>query len=387
MRRPIPVLLLAQALGAGGSERQLSLIAQHLDPTEFEPHVGCMRLEGERYQELRAAGVPIVHFPLLTFGSLSTLSCARALGRYVARHRIQVVHSFDSPTNLFAPPVVRALTNAAIVTSQRAHRQLTTRPQRDLLRITDTMADAIVVNCDFLRRHLVEEEKAPAAKVVCCYNGIDLSRFSPGGPEKPRELQGASLVIGTVCALRPEKDLGTLLEAFATVCHLRDGMRLAIVGDGVVEGELRTRATSLGIGKQCLFLPGRAAVEEVLRGIDIFVLPSLTEGLSNSLMEAMACGCTAVASCVGGNPELLRHQETGLLFQPGNRAELAACLGRLVEDRELRARFGIAGRCWIREQHAHSSSVRAMASIYRTVIRRIAGSGHLNSGVPFDRSQ
>lgn len=368
MPEPTPVLLLAQSLGLGGSERQLSLIARHLDPSAFVPHVGCMRLEGVRIREIEAASVPIVHFPLRSFGSLSTLNCARALGRYVIRNGIRLVHSFDSPMNLFAPPVVRALTSAAVVTSSRAHRQLTARPQRDLLRITDSMADAIVVNCDFLRRHLVEDEKAPARKVHCCYNGLELDRFSPGRRHKPSEFRGASLVIGVVCALRPEKDLSTLLDAFAAVCRLRADTMLVIVGDGDLLGALRERTTSLSIAAQSLFLPGRAEVADILRGIDIFVLPSRSEALSNSLMEAMACGCAAVASRVGGNPELIRHRQTGLLFEPGNTAELAAILGSLIDDESARGRYAAAGLRWIEERYAHTRSVETMAAVYRAVL-------------------
>jgi len=370
MVEPIPVLLLSQSLGIGGSERQLSLIARHLDPSEFEAHVGCMRLEGVRIRELEAASVPIVHFPLQSFGSLSTLMRARDLGRYISKHRIRLVHSFDTPMNLFAPPVVRALSDAAIISSQRAHRQLTARPHRDVLRITDSMVDAIVVNCDFLRRHMVEDEKAPPARVHCCYNGLELARFSARHGEKSPEFRGASLVIGVVCALRPEKDLDTLLDAFAAVRHLREDMKLAIVGDGILLRELQSRAQSLHLASQCLFLPSRAEVTEVLGGIDVFVLPSVSEALSNSLMEAMACGCAAVASRVGGNPELIRHRETGLLFEPGNPAELAMVLRELVEDGSVRSRLAAAARRWIEERYSHSRSIEATAALYRSVLGR-----------------
>ncbi len=217
---PIPVLLMVQTLDLGGSERQLSLLARHLDRSRFEPHVGCMRLGGVRVEELRAAGVPITCFPVQSFRSPSLLSAARQLARYIRDERIELVHTFDSPMNLFAGPVARALTQAKVVTSQRAHRQLTAPSHRHLLRLTDSLADAIVVNCRYLKDHMIGEEKAPAGRVFCCYNGIELEQFSPGDRRKPVEFQGANLVIGVVCGLRPEKDLPTLVKAFAEVRDL-----------------------------------------------------------------------------------------------------------------------------------------------------------------------
>ena len=91
------------------------------------------------------------------------------------------------------------------------------------------------------------------------------------------------------------------------------------------KADLQTQARTLGIGDDCVFVPAKADVAEWLRSIDIFVLPSLSEGLSNSLMEAMACGCCAVASRTGGNIELVTDGRTGWLFEPGNAAELTSC--------------------------------------------------------------
>lgn len=357
------VLLMARLLAYGGSERQLALLAKALARHGFEPRAGCLRPGGVRQAELRTGGVPVVEFPIRSFAHPEAAVRACQLIQYLGRERIAIVHTFDTPANMFGIPVARAARVPAVLASQRAHRSLSGRLHRHLLRLTDQMADAVVVNCEYLRRHLIEDEKVPAGRIRLCYNGIDLERFSPESRRKPEEFGCASLVIGTVCALRPEKGIETLIEAFA---HLRaPGLRLVIVGEGSIRPALEERARALGLGESCLFLGGRGEVAGLLRGIDIFVLPSRSEALSNSLMEAMACGCCAVASRVGGNPELVRAGETGMLFTPGHAGELAEALRLLVENAALRRRMAEAGAEFVRTHFSAEAAAARMAEIYR----------------------
>jgi len=368
MPRPIPILLMVRELGLGGSERQMSLVARQLDRERFEPHVGCLRPAGVRGEELRAAGVPIVQFPVTSFKGPSALVGAGRLAQYVAEHEIKLAHSFDVPMNLFAGPTARACGTPVVLTSQRAHRGLTPGLTRKLLRVTDRIVDAVVVNCEHMRRHLIEDEAVSSNRIELCYNGIDLEVFDSEPRRRPAELADAELVIGVVCALRPEKGLPTLVEAFASVAPLAPGIKLGIVGDGPVKDELRSQAEQLGIGERCVFLAGRGDVSDCLRGIDIFVLPSLSEALSNSLMEAMACGCCAIASRVGGNPELVRDGESGLLFESGNAEGLAAALARVVEDGVLRQRLAGNGTRFIREGFSQQTSIERMEGIYSRLL-------------------
>ena len=119
-----------------------------------------------------------------------------------------------------------------------------------------------------------------------------------------------------------------------------------------------------------MFVPTTPEVPEWLSSIDIFVLPSLSEALSNSLMEAMACGCVAVASNVGGNPELVAPGERGLLFPRGDVEELAKHLNTLAADEALRKRYAEAGRRFIQEHFSLAISVRRMADIYVEMIEK-----------------
>jgi glycosyltransferase involved in cell wall biosynthesis len=365
MPRPWPVLLLSRELGLGGSERQLAEIARSLDWTRFEPHVGCFHPEGIRGDQLRRAGVPVVRFGVTSFRSVSALAGALELGRYLEHRRIELVHSFDAPMNLFAAPVARLFRAPVVVTSQRAHRGLTPGLTRHLLRLTDQIADAIVVNCEAIRSHMVEDEKAPKRRIRLCYNGIDTGQFHP----QLREARpGGEVVIGVVCALRPEKGLPMLLEAFRRVRETHDRVKLLIAGDGPLKPRLEAMSGELGIREACVFEPATDRVADRLRLIDIFVLPSISEALSNSLMEAMACGCAAVASRVGGNLELVRHGETGLLFDCADGRQLAACLRELLDHPELRLRMAEAGSRYIRRDFSLRAAVERMSEIYEELI-------------------
>jgi len=363
-RSRVPVLLVAQELGQGGSERQLTELAKALDRERFVPHVGCLRPTGFRIEELRRCGVPVEVFPLRSFASLDVPRAGAALGRYVKRHGIGIVHSFDTPGNVLAAPAARMSGVPVVLSSQRAFRELNTALFRHLLRVTDQIADAVIVNCRALERHLVEDEKISPRRIRLCYNGIDSEIFHPGAGARPGPLVQAGIVVGVVCALRPEKDLPTLIDAFARVLPRYPGARLAIVGSGSERQPLEARARELGVAEATWLEPSTPEVVPWFSAIDVFVLPSRSEALSNSLMEAMACGCCAVASAVGGNCELVEHGETGLLFQPGSAGELAGHLEMLMRDESIRRRLAAAGRERMVREFSLAASARRMAEIY-----------------------
>jgi glycosyltransferase involved in cell wall biosynthesis len=133
---------------------------------------------------------------------------------------------------------------------------------------------------------------------------------------------------------------------------------------------LEARARTLALGGDCRFQSAAQNVAEWLRAMDIFVLPSLFEALSNSLMEAMACGCCAVASDTGGNPELVRDGDTGLLFPTGDSAALAARLDRLLAHRDERRRLAERGARLMRESFTREIAARRMGEIYRRYLER-----------------
>ena len=363
----IPVLLMARELHLGGSERQMTEIAKALDRSSFEPHVGAFRVEGMRHDELRVAAIPVVQFPVMSYKSPSFLIGMANIVRYVRRHNIRIVHTWDYPTGVSVMPTVRLFTPAVALASLRGQRELTPPGYRLVTRIAERFAKGIVVNCEFIRQQLLNEH-IPSRKILLCYNGIDILRFRRAEVPKPAVLQSASLVIGTVCSLRPEKDVLTLIDAFARVRSLRPGMMLVIVGSGPELNSWQEHANRREVKHACHFEPATQDVSRWLSAIDIFVLSSRTEAFSNAIMEAMASRCCVVASRVGGNPELICHGQTGLLFQAGDPQNLAHQLAYLIENPERTRLLAEAGEKHI-QGFSVSQAAHNMTEIYRKLLR------------------
>lgn len=370
MPAPQPILLMVRELNLGGCERDLTKIACGLDRSLFEPHVGCFHPEGLRAKELAAAGVPIVRFPVRSLKSLSAVEGARQMGRYVERHGIRLVHAFDVPTDVFGMLTARLYRVPVAISSQLSYRNLAPPFSRYMLRVVDGLVDRVVVNCKAMEKHLVEDERVPAERIYLSYNGVDTAVFRPAAVPRPAPLEGASLVVGTLCALRPEKDLPTLVDAFARVRSLRTATKLVIVGDGTVRPALEAQCRRLNITADVHFEPATQEVARWLQSMDIFVLPSRSEAFSNALLEAMACGCATVGSRVGGTPELIAHGRSGLLFDPGDVDDLAAQLRALIEDEPMRRTFAAEAVRFSHENLSIDLAVRRMESLYEMLLER-----------------
>jgi glycosyltransferase involved in cell wall biosynthesis len=365
MAPPYPVLLMSHSLDAGGSERQLTEIARNLDRSRFTPHVACFRDGGMRIDELRRAGVPVLPLAISSFRSLGALRAVGVLGRYVRQNGIQLLHTFDPPSTLWGVPAGRLLRVPVVLSSQRGARSLRSHVKRRLARLTDRLADGIVVNSLAVRDSLIREDGVPSIRIHLCYNGIDLDRFHARRPPPPPE---GPLVVAFIGVLRREKGLGTLLEAVARLRLSEREIRLRLIGWGPEGDSLKQQSRALGIDHICSFDPAAGNVEEVLRNVDVFVLPSLSESFSNSLMEAMSCGCAVVASRVGGNSELVEHGVTGLLFPTGDSAGLAAALQTLIADPRLRERLGRGAAESIRARFGAAQSVAVVERTYSSFL-------------------
>jgi glycosyltransferase involved in cell wall biosynthesis len=298
-----------------------------------------------------------------SFLSPDLLSASVRLLRYIREHNIKVVHSFDAPLNIFSVPVAKLAGVPAVLSSQRGHRDLTGEWTKRCLRVTDHLTDAVVANCDAMRRYLIDDERVPEARIRICHNAVDAVEYSRREIASP---WSDKTVIGVICALRPEKSLDTLLRAFAEL-RRTDGM-LVIVGGGPEEARLKKLAAELGLGESCHFEPATSDVAAWLSRIDIFVLPSRTEALSNSLMEAMACQCCVIASRVGGNPELVDDGENGLLFEAGNVNQLSDQIAMLLDDPARRQKMGAAASAKMAENFTYATAAATMQHIYESVL-------------------
>ncbi len=365
LSKPIPVLLTTRELNTGGIECDVTKIAIHLDRSRFEPHVACYFTGGIRFEELQSAGVPIFHMRVTSLKSPSVLSAAIRMRRYIREHGIHLTHAYDASA-VFVAPVAQALRVPAVLSSVLGNRSLLDPRTRRQVRWTDKIVDTIVVNCEAMRRHMTDDEHFASERIELCYNGVDTTRFYPAVAPKP----ASSFVIGAVCVLRPEKALGLLQEAFARVRHLKPGMKLVIVGSGPELEKLEANSRLLGLGEDCVFVPATRSIPEYLRCFDLFVSCSVSEAFSNTILEAMACGCGVVGSRVGGTPELIGNDERGLLFDSGDAADLAAKLTTLIENESLRREFGMCAAEFARKSLSVEIAAARMGEIYERVLRR-----------------
>lgn len=224
----------------------------------------------------------------------------------------------------------------------------------------------------WLRIHI----KVPRQKIIQIYNGVDTEIFYPAGIRYPnRQEKGEYLTIGTVGRLQGEKDQITLVKAInrvlSSIENRKDrNIRLVIVGDGPLRQDLEGLIDEMGISEHVELLGSRDDINELMRKFDLFVLPSLTEGISNTILEAMATGLPVIATNVGGNPELVLDNETGVLVPVTDDNAIADAIIKYIDKPELLAIHGDRGRHRVLEHFSIDSMVKGYESLYDTTMEK-----------------
>lgn len=236
-----------------------------------------------------------------------------------------------------------------------------------------------------LQRYLIDKVHVPAERITQVYNGVDLQRYQPNGGQ-PQPIAGCPFdparhwLVGTVGRMQTVKDQPTLARAFVRALQrepaLRERLRLVLVGDGPLRAQCAAVLAEAGMA-DLAWLPGeRADVPAVMRGLHAFALPSLAEGVSNTILEAMATGLPVAATAVGGNVELVQEGVTGLLVPAADPDALAGALIALAADPGRAAGMGRAGRAAAEARF----SLDAMVSTYRQVYDRQLAASCRKSG-------
>ena len=228
-----------------------------------------------------------------------------------------------------------------------------------------------------LQQWLINDIGITERRVVQIYNGVDQQRFMPRSASRPALaptgfLPDKGIVVGTVGRLAEVKDQKTLLRAVHLLLNrqpeLRDRVRLVLIGDGPLFAELQRLTAELGID-DLVWMPGdRSDIPELLRLLDIFVLPSLAEGISNTVLEAMATGLPVIATRTGGNPELVEDGRNGYLVPVADPAALADTLAKMITDTSATRHMGAEGRRFVDETFNWDRTVQQYLSIYDEVL-------------------
>ena len=254
------------------------------------------------------------------------------------------------------------------------------RNRQRLRRVYGVAAHRFVALSKAIETYLTGPVGLAPERVLRICNGVDTQRFVPaaaGAPQAWPYRRGEHLVIGAVGRMQAVKDPLNLVDAFLRLRELCPAawprLRLAMLGGGPLLQAAQERLQQAGAADQA-WLPGdRSDVAALLPHFDIFALPSQAEGISNTLLEAMACGCAPVATDVGGNPELVDDEASGLLVPAQDSAALAAALARLVNDAGLRERLAAASLRRARGQFSLDGMVAAYGRLYAGHLPRTGG--------------
>ncbi|MGL4551222.1 MAG: glycosyltransferase [Gemmataceae bacterium] len=326
----VNVVHVTLGLDYGGQEKLLAEFARHADRARFRLHFVSLTTAGPIAADLEAAGWPVTALRApdgLRPGLVLTLA------RLFTSLNAHVVHTHDERPNIYGAPAAWLAGARCVHTRHSQGAKLTAR-QRLLVRASSEGNDVFAcISADSAA--WAARQGISRRRLMVLPNGIDLDRFAFRGPDPA----GPAVL---VARLAPEKDIGTLLDAVARLAPGCPDFRLEVAGDGPCGDQLRRQAGPLG--DRVKFLGVVRDVPALLARARLFVLSSVTEGISLTLLEAMARGLPIVATAVGGNPEVVADGETGLLVPPRDPAALADALSHCWTRPELCARMGVAAR-------------------------------------------
>ncbi len=342
----VRVLMVTGSLGPGGTELAVMTLARELAQRgRVAPRLAVLGAGGQYAERLRAEGIPVEELGLRGGArSIAGMRRLRLLGQMVRHEKIRIVHTFLFDADFYGMLAARGGKPWAIVTTRRA---IKSGRFLHLLgyRLTNPFVDRIVCNSEAVARFTRRQEGVRENKLVVIPNGVDAARFQRGEGLAMRRRLGVrpdDLLVGSVGTIKKVKGQAVLLEAMRPLLAQHPVLKLVLAGE-VTRGygeELGRRVAELDLAGRVL-LPG--VVEEVpdlLRALDVFALPSLSEGMSNALLEAMASGRAIVATDAGGNAETLDGGTAGLLVPPGDAEALEKALGRMIEAPDRRREFG-----------------------------------------------
>jgi sugar transferase (PEP-CTERM/EpsH1 system associated) len=354
------------SLAIGGLERVAVALAKGFTAQGDTVRICCLSGRGELANVAEDAGVGVIS---LGKGSGNEYRLPLRIARIIRKERFKVVHTHNEAGLIYGVPGAMLAGGCVIVHTEHGKemdydsKKIMHAAERVLLKKVDY---AVAVS-EVLRDRVCKTLRIEKARVLVIPNGIDVERFYH--PEKRFEkrktlgIELGSFVIGNVARLVPLKNHKFLIDVFKEVRKEFANARLCVIGGGPVLGDLRNYASRLGLADKAMFLGERIDVPELLSAFDLFVLPSLTEGISMTLLEAMAAGIPVMASDVGGNPEIVENDCTGFLMPVNDTKAWVEGIKRVIVDGGQKEAFSAAGRSRVRVKF----SLAAMLENYRTL--------------------
>jgi glycosyltransferase involved in cell wall biosynthesis len=370
----IGVLHVVLSLDPGGTERLVVQICQRLQP-RFRLAVCALDEAGDWAPDLRLRGIDVVP---LQRGPGFRPSLGRRIAELTRRYRASVVHCHHySP---FVYGAIAALLRPGLKIVYTEHGRLSDAPpslkRRVVNPVLGRLPHAAFAVSHALRGSMIAEG-FPAGRLTVIHNGVELApSFPPLSRRDARALLGLpdhAFVVGTVARLDPVKDLGASIEAVARARASVPGVVLAIVGEGGERGRLEATAAQLGVSDRVRFLGRRDDARRLLPALDVYVNSSISEGISLTILEAMAASVPVVATRVGGTPEIVTDGQSGLLVPARRPSALSAALQRFASEPDLRRQLGAEGRATVEQRFTIDGMVDRYAEVYEKLAKKTSG--------------
>ncbi len=374
------VLLVIPNFEIGGTEKRMRLLAFGLQSDErYAPVVCSLSGDGPMGEIMREQGIPVEI--LHKRGKVDPILVPQLMS-IINTYDVKIVHGFMFAGNcwgrlagrLAGVPVAFATEGSLPVWKSVIHRAIDHR--------LGGAGQGVVCNAEAVRQMAVTQGALRPATVHVVPNGVDIDRFQPvdnGSKAEVRErlgLPNSTVLVGTVCRFDPNKDILGLIESFGLVA--RPDIDLVIVGGAKGDKEQRYLKTvksaveSSDMRPRIYMVGQQSDIPMFLGAMDLYVQSSTREGLSNALMEAMACGLPVVATDVGGTGELVSHGSTGFIVPPNDPIALARAMNELASDTESRSQMGEAGRKLVVDHYSSAAFLRRMTALYDTGLANAA---------------
>jgi L-malate glycosyltransferase len=362
----VRLFLMTDSFQTGGSERQFSVLAQSLGREQFQVHLGCIRRAGPFAKDFGEVPEFWLGGSLYGWQSWRTRWCLRGMLR---RQQIQIAHAFDFYTNLALIPAAGFARVPVVIGSHRQLGDLLTPRQFRAQLAAFRWCGAVICNSRAAADRLAAEG-LPQEKLFVIGNALPAEVFLPAPPAIPR--RAGVLRVGMVARMnwRYKNHSGFLRIARRIHQQMPNvEVEFLLAGDGPLRAELESEAQELGIGDRVIFLGDRRDISAVLASMDVAVLTSDSESLSNVILEAMAAQLPVVAYRVGGNAELV-NEERGALIAAGDEEGFATAVERLLSSPSQRAQLGRNARQFA-EENFHLQSIRARyEQCYQTLLEK-----------------
>jgi glycosyltransferase involved in cell wall biosynthesis len=364
---PVNVLYLTTELAMGGAERALLHLLTNLNRERFTPEVACLYngdgVVGHAIQEL---DIPVYDAQMRGKADLGALV---RLYNHIRTRPPTILHTSLFHANM-PGRIIGSLVGVPIIISSERTMAMENEWRYQLNRWTIGIVDRIVAVSENVGEFCINHIRLPAEKVVVIHNGVEIPSLSPDAKEQARQLLGfpqEMLVCGAVSRLEPVKGISDLISAFTQIREKQNAY-LAIIGDGSLREHLESLAQDTGISNRIIWTGYRPDVLQLLPAFDLFIQPSHHEGLPNTVLEAMAAGLPVVATNVGGTPELVVDDKTGLLVHPGDPAGLAKAVSTLLENPERRGIMGRAGQRRVEQHFSVGEMVQKTEQLYEELL-------------------